>query len=242
MKTVRVKSIKRLKNMGKVINLNVLKNHTFITGNGIVTHNCDSVQPALRSFLEEYSSNCGFIFTCNYKAKIIAPLQSRCSVIDFSFTKDEKLEMAAKFIHRMAHILTKENIEYDKKVLAELAMRFIPDWRRVLNELQRYSSSGVIDSGILANSGDASFNHLVKMVKEKEFTNVRKWLSANPDMDNSTLVRSFYDRAYDLVKSDSIPSLILILGEYQYKNAFVVDQEINNMCMLAEVMSNVEWK
>lgn len=204
--------------------------------------NPNSTQPALRNFMEEYSSNCGFILTCNYKNRIIAPLHSRCSVIDFKITKEEKPRIAAQFFKRVCYILKQENIEYDEKAVADFVTKYFPDFRRVLNELQRYSAIGKIDIEVLTSTHDQLFKQLITAMKGKSFTDVRKWVSENSDVDSSTFFRTFYDYASDYIKPQSIPQLIILLAEYQYKNAFVADSEINTMACLIEIMSEVEFK
>ena len=204
--------------------------------------NPNSTQPALRAFIEEFSNNCRFIFTCNYKNRIIEPLHSRCSVIDFKIENNEKQEIAASFFKRTIGILKAENIEADQKVVAELVTKHFPDWRRVLNELQRYSVSGKIDSGILVNMTEDSFKELVKNLKEKNFTEVRKWVAKNGDSETINIFRQLYDTASVNMEPASIPQLVLILADYQYKAAFVADHELNLMAALTEVMSACKMK
>jgi DNA polymerase III delta prime subunit len=203
--------------------------------------NPNSTQPALRAFIEEFSVNCRFIFTCNYPKKIIDPIHSRCTVIDFSISKEEKQVLAGKFFKRATEILKLEGIEFDQKVVAEVVTKHFPDYRRVLNELQRYSVSGKIDSGILVNQTADSFKDLVKLIKDKNFTEVRKWVGTN-DTDTIALFRDFYDYSNEYVEPASIPQLILILADYQYKASFVADQELNLMAALTEIMSSIQFK
>lgn len=203
--------------------------------------NADTVQPALRNFMEEYSRNCGFIMTCNFVNKIIAPLQSRCSVVEFKLPKDEKQRMAGEMFARCKEILELENIEYDKKVVAKVVMKFFPDNRRVLNELQRYSATGKIDAGILVNFEDVNIKQLIDGLRKKEFTNVRKWVAQNVDGDTAQIFRKLYDSMSEYVAPSSIPQVVVTLADYQYKSAFVVDQEINLMAMLTELMVEVQW-
>ena len=184
--------------------------------------NPNSTQPALRAFIEEFSNNCRFIFTCNYKNRIIEPLHSRCSVIDFKIENAEKAEIAGAFFKRTMGILKVENIDADQKVVAELVTKHFPDWRRVLNELQRYSVSGKIDSGILVNMTEDSFKELLKNMKDKNFTEVRKWVAKNGDSETINIFRQLYDTASVNLEPASIPQLVLILADYQYKQAFVV--------------------
>jgi DNA polymerase III delta prime subunit len=204
--------------------------------------NPNSTQPALRAFIEEFSNNCRFIFTCNYKNRIIEPLHSRCAVVDFKIENNEKQEIAAAFFKRTMGILKQENIEADQKVVAELVTKHFPDWRRVLNELQRYSVSGKIDSGILLNVTEESFKQLVNNLKEKNYTEVRKWVAKNGDSDTINIFRQLYDTASANMEAASIPQLVLILADYQYKAAFVADHELNLMAALTEVMAQCKMK
>ena len=200
------------------------------------------VQLLLRASIEEFSKNCRFIFTCNYKNKIIEPLHSRCSVVDFSVNKKDKPAIAAQFFSRINQILSTENIKSDKKVVAELISKHFPDWRRVLNECQRYSVGGEIDSGILASFSDVSINDLTKNLKEKNFSEVRKWVNTNLDNDTTLLFRRIYDSLYETLVSSSIPAAVLILAKYQYQVAFVADQEINLLACLTEIMVECQFK
>jgi DNA polymerase III delta prime subunit len=204
--------------------------------------NPNSTQPALRAFIEEFSNNCRFIFTCNYKNRIIEPLHSRCSVVEFKIENNEKQEIAGSFFKRTSSILKGENIEFDQKVVAELITKHFPDWRRVLNELQRYSISGKIDAGILLNITEESFKDLVKNLKDKNFTEVRKWVAKNSDSDSINIFRQLYDTATINMEVASIPQLVLILADYQYKAAFVADHELNLMAALTEVMAQCKFK
>ena len=200
------------------------------------------VQLLLRASIEEFSANCRFIFTCNYKNKIIQPLHSRCTVIDFAVNKRDKPTIAAQFFSRINDILDKENIRSDKKVVAELINKHFPDWRRVLNECQRYSAGGEIDSGILASFSDVSINDLTKNLKEKNFSEVRKWVNTNMDNDTSLLFRRIYDSLYETLVVSSIPAAVLVLAKYQFQVAFVADQEINMLACLTEIMVECEFK
>ena len=200
------------------------------------------VQLLLRASIEEFSKNCRFIFTCNYKNKIIDPLHSRCSVVDFSVNKKDKPTIAAQFFARLNSILEEEKVEADKKVLAELINKHFPDWRRVLNECQRYAVSGKIDSGILAAFSDVAVNDLIKNLKQKNFAEVRKWVVTNMDNDTSVLLRRIYDSLYDSLEHSSIPAAVLIIAKYQYQIAFVADQEINLLAALTEIMVECEFK
>lgn len=204
--------------------------------------NADSVQPALRSFIEEFSNNCRFIFTCNFKARIIEPLHSRCSVVDFKINPADKQQIAASFFKRVAQILKQEEIEFDPKVVAELITKHFPDNRRILNELQRYSVSGKIDSGILVNMSEESFKTLLRDLKDKNFTEVRKWVGKNSDTDTTQLFRQLYDTSSSNIEPASIPQMVLILADYQYKAAFVADQELNIMAALTELMAQCKFK
>ena len=204
--------------------------------------NPQSTQPALRNFMEEYSKNCGFILTCNFKNRIIEPLQSRCSVIDFLFPKKLAPSLAGSFFTRVKTILDQEEVKYDEKVLAEIIQRHFPDWRRVLNELQRYSVSGIIDVGILSNSSQNAFKSLIALLKGKQFSDMRKWVAQNIDSDPTSIMRQLYDSSSEVIKPSSIPQLVLLIGEYQYKSAFVADQEVNLVAFLTQVMADVEFK
>jgi len=204
--------------------------------------NAQSVQPALRSMIEEFSANCRFIFTCNYKNRIIEPLHSRCSVIDFKIDSKDKQVLLGTFFKRASQILKQEDIDFDQKVVAELITKHFPDYRRVLNELQRYAASGKIDSGILVNMSQESFKDLIKLMKDKNFTDVRKWVGKNSDSDTVGLFRELYDNSVTYMTPESIPQLVLILADYQYKAAFVADHELNIMAALTEIMANVKFK
>lgn len=201
-----------------------------------------STQPALRNYMEEFSGNCRFIFTCNFKNKIIEPLHSRCAVVEFKIEAADKQAIAAQFFKRATQILKQENIDFDQKVVAELITKHFPDWRRVLNELQRYSVSGKIDSGILINLSEESYKQLIKLLAEKNFTEVRKWLGKNSDIDTTFLFRELYTTAVQHLEQNSIPQLVLILADYQYKAAFVADHELNMMAALTEIMAQCKFK
>ena len=202
----------------------------------------NDVQLLLRANIEAFYNNCRFIFTCNYKNKIIEPLHSRCAVIDFTIKGKQRVQLAGSFFQRLQSILDAEKIEYDEKVVAELVSKHFPDFRRVLNECQRYSTGGKIDSGILASFSDISVNELVKHLKEKNFTEVRKWVVTNLDNDSSLILRRVYDTLYDALVPGSIPAAVLIIAKYQYQIAFVADQEINLLAALTEVMCECEFK
>jgi DNA polymerase III delta prime subunit len=204
--------------------------------------NASSVQPALRSMIEEFSQNCRFIFTCNFKNRIIEPLHSRCAVIEFKIDASDKQQIAAQFFKRASQILKEEQIEFDPKVVAELITKHFPDYRRILNELQRYSVSGKIDSGILVNMSEESFKSLIRLMKEKDFVEVRKWVAKQSDADTTTLFREFYNTATQYIEPNSIPSLVLLLADYQFKAAFVADHELNIMAALTEIMAQCKFK
>ena len=200
-----------------------------------------NAQAAFRNSIEEFAGNCSFIFTCNYKNKLIDPLHSRCAVIDFTLKNGEKAQMASAFFKRIQMILQSEDIEYDDKVIAELIKKHFPDFRRVLNELQRYSQFGKIDGGILSQIADVGITDIIKFIKEKDFGAIRKWV-ASADIDSATFFRKLYDSLYEVLKPQSIPQAVLILADYQYKGAFVADQEINTVACLTELMISVEFK
>ena len=203
--------------------------------------NADSVQPAMRNFTERFADNCSFIFTCNYKNRIIEPIHSRCAVIDFSLKNGEKQVIAARFMKRVEGILTDESIDYDKEVIAKLVLKHFPDFRRVLNELQRYSTSGEINSGVLANIKEMNLKELIDSLREKNFSKMRQWVVANVDNDPATVYRKIYDELYTVVDKGSIPQAVLTIAEYQYKSAFVADQEINLVACLVELMAECEF-
>lgn len=203
--------------------------------------NPNSTQPALRSFIEEFADNCRFIFTCNFKNRIIEPLHSRCAVVDFKIPAAEKKDIAGQFFKRVVGILKQEKIEFDPKVVAELVQKHFPDYRRVLNELQRYSVSGKIDSGIFVNLGSESYKQLFKLLKEKNFAEVRKWVATHSDGDATRVFRELYDHANSIIEPASIPQLVLILADYQYKASFVADHELNMMACLTEVMGGCKF-
>jgi DNA polymerase III delta prime subunit len=204
--------------------------------------NAESVQPALRSFIEEFSNNCRFIFTCNFKHRIIEPLRSRCANIEFKVDAGEKQAIAAQFFKRVTQILKNENVEFDPKVVSELIIKHFPDYRRILNELQRYSVSGKIDTGIFVNLSEESYKDLYKALKERDFTEVRKWVAKNSDADTPVLFKELYDNANNFLDQSTVHNLILILADYQYKAAFVADHELNIMAALTEVMIQCKFK
>lgn len=204
--------------------------------------NPNSTQPALRNFMEEFSKNCGFILTCNFKNRIIEPLHSRCSVVEFKIPAAEKPKMAASFYRRVMDILGNEHVQSDSKAVAELITRYFPDWRRALNELQRYSATGKIDTGILSNFSDDNISNLIKLLKDKNFTEMRKWVGHNTDIDSAIFFRKLFDISADHMDSPSVAQLILILAKYQYQSAFVADQEINMTACLTEIMADCSFK
>ena len=200
------------------------------------------VQLLLRASIEEFSGNCRFIFTCNYKNKIIAPLHSRCSVVDFSITGKEKQQLAAEFFKRVQSILDENKVDAEPRILAALVQKYFPDFRRTLNELQRYSSIGKIDNGVLAAVSDTKLDDLVKFLKEKEFTKMKKWVVQNLDNEPTQIIRNVYDSLYTYLSPQSIPEAVLLIGEYQYKAAFVADQEINLVAFLTGLMMRCQFK
>jgi DNA polymerase III delta prime subunit len=204
--------------------------------------NPQSTQPALRGFIEEFHKNCRFILTCNFKNRIIEPLHSRFSNIEFKISPKDKPKLASKLFERTINILKENNVDYNDKVLAQLVKKHFPDFRKVINELQRYSVSGSIDAGILTNITNENLKSLMKLLKEKDFTETRKWVTQNLDNDPVRIFRSIYDNLYDNLQPETIPHAVLILADYQYKSAFVADQEINFTACLTEIMSQVKFK
>jgi len=204
--------------------------------------NPSSTQPALRGFIEEFSNNCRFILTCNFKNRVIEPLHSRCAVIEFNTSKKQMASLANAFLKRLEFILKEEGIQYEQAVVAELILRFAPDWRRVLNECQRYSVSGKIDKGILANLSDANISLLIKALKEKDFKAGRAWVVNNIDSEPAAIFRKIYDNMTEYANPDSIPNIVVILANYQYKDAFVADHELNLVACITELMACAEWK
>jgi len=204
--------------------------------------NPQSTQPAMRGFIEEFAGNCGFIFTCNFKNRLIEPIHSRCSVVEFKITNGERVKVASQFMKRVNEILDKEGITYDKKVVAELITKHFPDFRRVLNELQRYSVSGTIDTGILAQIADINLKELMVALKEKNFREMRSWVALNVDNDPQKVYRKIYDTLYDYLKPTAIPQTVITLADYQYKSAFAADQELNLVACLTELMVEGEFK
>lgn len=205
--------------------------------------NANSTQPALRGFIEDYSKTCGFILTCNFKNRIIGPLHSRVSVVEFKIGPKEKAKLASDFMKRVCKILELEKVEFDKKVVSEVILKHFPDWRRVLNELQRYSrqQGGNIDTGILAQVVDLDMKELLPALKAKDFKTMRKWVAQNSNVDQAVLYRNLYENAYEIIKPESIPMLVIYLADYQYKAAFVVDAEINLAAALTQIMADCEF-
>jgi DNA polymerase III delta prime subunit len=230
----------KIKNFASTVSLEGGKKYLILDEADYI--NPQSTQPALRGFIEEFHNNCGFILTCNYKNRIIPALQSRCSVIDFIIPNAEKVKLAQQFFKRVVSILLEQDVNYDDRVVAEVINNHFPDWRRVLNELQRYSVSGNIDAGILVNISEINIKELMVAMKNKEFTNVRRWVVDNLDNDPVRIFRHIYDSLYDVMDSSSIPHAVVILGEYQYKSAFVADQEINMLACLTEIMARGKFK
>jgi DNA polymerase III delta prime subunit len=200
-----------------------------------------NAQAAFRNAIEEFASNCSFIFTCNYKNKLIDPLHSRCAVVDFTLKNNEKTQMAGQFFKRIQSILQSEEIDYDDKVIVELIKKHFPDFRRIINEIQRYSQFGKIDGGILSHIVEVSLGDIIKYIKDKDFGAIRKWVASN-DIDATTFFRKIYDNLYDVLKPQSIPQAVIILADYQYKQAFVADTEINTVACLTEIMVGCEFK
>ena len=204
--------------------------------------NPQSTQPALRGFIEEFHKNCGFILTCNFKNRIIEPLHSRCSVIEFRIPSSQKPTLAGEFFKRVQTILTEENVQFQPKAVASVVEKYFPDWRRVLNELQRYSATGSIDSGILVNISETNMKDLVSFLKDKDFKSIRKWVANNLDNDPSRMYRKVYDTLYDEIDPNTVPHMVLAVADYSYKSAFVADQEINMLAFMIEIMSQVRFK
>ena len=204
--------------------------------------NAETVQPALRNFMEEFSKNCGFIMTCNFVNKIIQPLHSRCSVVEFKIANKDKPAMGKELYVRILNILKQENISFEEKVIQEVLATHFPDNRRILNELQRYSATGHIDSGILANLSETSIKELMQLLKDKEFTTIRRWVGKNIDGDVAPMFRKIYDTINQYAKPSSLPQIVVTLADYQYKSAFVADQEVNFMAFLTELMVDTEWQ
>jgi DNA polymerase III delta prime subunit len=232
----------KIKNFASTVSLTETASHKVVILDEADYMNPESVQPALRNFIETFYKNCRFIFTCNYKNKILPALHSRCTVIDFAIANGQKVKTATQLMNRLCNILTEEKIEFDKKVLAELIQKHFPDFRRTINELQRYSVRGKIDSGILFSITEADIKKLVAILKEKRFNDMRKWVINNLEKEPSSLFSSVYEILYKHLQPQSIPQAVLVIAGYQYKSAFVADQEINMVACLTEVMANCKFK
>ena len=232
----------QIKNFASTISLTETSNHKVVIIDEADYMNPDSVQPALRNFIETFYKNCRFIFTCNFKNKIIPALHSRCTVIDFRISNGQKVTTAIALLGRLMDLLKEEGISADKKVVAELIQRHYPDFRRTINELQRYSVRGKIDSGILVSISEINNKELVRLLKEKRFSDMRKWVIQNLDKDPSSLFSNIYDVLYKHLDSKSIPQAVLVIADYQYKSAFVADQEINLVACLTEIMAQCKFK
>lgn len=204
--------------------------------------NPQSVQPALRNFMEEFSSNCGFILTCNFKARVLEPLHSRCATIDFRLSKEDRVKVAAQFMKRLQYILTQEGVTYDVAVVAEILKKYFPDWRRVINELQKAAALGSINTGALAINSNDNLEVLFKHMKDGNFVGIRKWVAENPDFTSDELFKKFYDTALEKFTMSSIPNLILLLADYQHKSAFVANQEINTVACITQIMGECQFK
>ena len=232
----------KIKNFASTVSLTEQSAHKVVIVDEADYMNADSVQPALRNFIETFHSNCRFIFTCNYKSKILPALHSRCTVIDFAIKNGQKVKTAQALLKRLGKILEQEEVKYDNKVLAELIQKHYPDFRRTINELQRYSVRGEIDSGILFSLSEANTKELIKILKEKRFNDMRKWVINNLDKEPSSLFSTIYNLLYSNLEGNSVPQAVLIIAGYQYKSAFVADQEINMVACLTEIMANCKFK
>ena len=232
----------KIKNFASTVSLTEQSAHKVVIIDEADYMNAESVQPALRNFIETFHNNCRFIFTCNYKNKILPALHSRCTVIDFAIKNGQKVKTAKALLDRLSKVLTDEDVAFDKKVLAELIQKYYPDFRRTINELQRYSVRGKIDSGILFSLSEANTKELVKTLKEKRFNDMRKWVINNLDKEPSSLFTTIYELMYNSLQAQSLPQSILIIAGYQYKSAFVADQEINMVACLTEIMANCKFK
>jgi DNA polymerase III delta prime subunit len=232
----------KIKNFASTVSLTEDANHKVVIIDEADYMNAESVQPALRNFIETFYKNCRFIFTCNYKNKIIPALHSRCTVVDFKITNGQRVKTATALLKRLEGVLKGEDVEFDKKVLAELIQKYYPDFRRTINELQRYSVRGKIDSGILVSLSEINNKELVKLLKEKRFGDMRKWVVQNLDKDPSSLFSSIYDILYKHLQPQSIPAAVLTIADYQYKSAFVADHEINMVACLTQIMAECKFK
>jgi DNA polymerase III delta prime subunit len=232
----------QIKNFASTVSLNESDKPKVVIVDEADYMNAESVQPALRNFIETFSNNCRFIFTCNYKNKIIPAIHSRCTVINFQIQNKDKEQLAGLFHKRLCTILEQEHIDFDPKVVAELIIKYYPDFRRTINELQRYSVSGKIDTGILVTISEANLQSLSKALKNKHFGDMRKWVVDNIDQDPAGLFKDLYSNFYNTMKPESIPPMVILLAEYQYKNAFVADPELNMVACLTEIMGECKFK
>ena len=232
----------KIKNFASTVSLTEQSNHKVVIVDEADYMNAESVQPALRNFIETFYKNCRFIFTCNYKMKIIPALHSRCTVIDFAIKNGQKVKTAKALMTRLSGILKDEQVEFDPKVLAELIQKHYPDFRRTINELQRYSVRGKIDSGILFTLSEANNKELVATLKEKRFNDMRKWVIQNIDKEPTSMFRNIYEVLQKALDPKTIPQAVLVIAGYQYKAAFVADQEINMVACLTEIMANCKFK
>lgn len=240
-----MKKIKKIKSLGvmKVYDVSVANdNRNFKLDNGIIAHNCQSTQPALRGFIEEFHDNCRFILTCNYQNRILPAIQSRCAVIDFRMTKTDKSEIRMEFISMIHGILKAEGIKFDNKVLIQIIRKYFPDIRRIINELQRYGACGEIDTGILVSLAEDKVSTLIKALKDREYNVMKKWVNENIDNDSDTIFQNIYDGVHDSAKNESIPIAVITIADYMYKSAFVMSQEINLVACLTELMAKCDWK
>ena len=232
----------QIKSFASTVSLNEIGKPKVVIVDEADYMNAESVQPALRNFIETFSGNCRFIFTCNYKNKIIPAIHSRCTVINFTIQNKDKEKLAGQFHTRLSKILDQENIEFDPKVLAELIIKFYPDFRRTINELQRYSVSGKIDTGILVSISDMNIQGLNTALKKRNFPDMRKWVVDNIDKDPAGLYKELYDNLYRVLEPNTIPAMVILLADYQYKNAFVADPELNMVACLTEIMGECKFK
>ena len=232
----------KIKNFASTVSLTESSAHKVVIVDEADYMNAESVQPALRNFIETFHNNCRFIFTCNYKSKILPALHSRCTIIDFQIKNGQKVKTAQALLKRLGKILDEEEVKYDNKVLAELIQKHYPDFRRTINELQRYSVRGEIDSGILFSLSEANTKELIKILKEKRFNDMRKWVINNLDKEPSSLFSTIYNLLYTNLEGNSVPQAVLVIAGYQYKSAFVADQEINMVACLTEIMANCKFK
>ena len=232
----------KIKNFASTVSFNSESKHKVVIIDEADYMNAESVQPALRNFIETFFENCRFIMTCNYPYKFIGPLRSRLTQIDFKIVNGQKLKSAQSLMKRLGMILDENKVPYDKKVLATLIEKHFPDFRKTINELQRYSVNGKIDSGILFSLSEANTKELVKILKEKRFNDMRKWVINNLDKEPSSLFSTIYNLLYTNLEGNSVPQAVLIIAGYQYKSAFVADQEINMVACLTEIMANCKFK